>query len=64
MADAPYFYVYRDSNKEWRWRFRAANKKIIAVSSESYKARSDCEHGIALLKKHASAAPVIMETQT
>ena len=36
--------VYRDKRDEWRWRFRAANSKILAVSSEGYKNQTDCMH--------------------
>lgn len=28
---------YRDRKKQWRWRFRAINGKIIAASSEGYR---------------------------
>lgn len=34
--------VYRDKNREWRWRARALNGKILAVSSESYKRKAAC----------------------
>jgi len=29
--------------KGWRWRIRAANGKIIAAATESYKNKQDCE---------------------
>ena len=51
------FEVYRDGKGEWRWRFKAANGKTIAVSSEGYARKSDCEHSIGLVKS-ASSAPV------
>lgn len=44
------YVVYSDSAKQWRWRFLSANGKIIAVSSEGYFNRSDCERGIELVK--------------
>ena len=43
MKPQPEF--YRDRRKEWRWRYRAANGKIIAESGEGYKNREDCEEG-------------------
>ena len=61
MAHGPLFYVYRDAKKQWRWRFRASNGEIIAVSSESYVRREDCEHGIELIKREGPKAPVIRE---
>lgn len=57
----PYFYVYRDRIREWRWRFRASNEKIIADSGEGYKNQSDCESAIALLKREAPSAPIIRQ---
>lgn len=59
MAEVAYFYVYKDTAKEWRWRFVAKNSKTIAVSSESYKNLVDCESSIKLLKEQAATAPVI-----
>jgi len=35
--------IYQDKSKQWRWRRKASNGKIIGASSESYKARKDCE---------------------
>lgn len=49
--------VYRDVGSEWRWRLRAANHEIIAVSSEGYSNKSGCLHAIRLVKS-ASDAPV------
>lgn len=31
------FEIYKDRKKEWRWRLKARNGKIIAVSGEGYK---------------------------
>jgi hypothetical protein len=59
VANVPHFKVYRDSKLEYRWRFTASNGRIIAVSSESYKNKSDCEHGIALVRRDAPSAPVL-----
>ncbi|WP_444757721.1 YegP family protein [Pseudomonas sp. A014] len=59
MAEVAYFYVYKDTAKEWRWKFVAKNSKTIAVSSESYHNLVDCEHAISLLKQQGSTAPVV-----
>ena len=32
--------IYRDRKKEWRLRVRAANGRILLVSSESYKRKA------------------------
>jgi uncharacterized protein YegP (UPF0339 family) len=52
------FEMYQDRSDEWRWRFRADNYKIIADSAEGYVNKSDCRHGIDLLKKQAPDAEV------
>lgn len=43
MSKAQY---YKDANNEWRWRIIASNGRVIGVSSESYKKKSDCMRSI------------------
>lgn len=62
MAQESYFYVYLDFRREWRWRFRARDEKIIADSGEGYANKSDCEAAISLLKREAPTAPVLRES--
>lgn len=52
-----YFQVYTDKRGEHRWRLKAGNHQIVAVSSESYVDKSSCLHSIDLVKG-ASEAPV------
>ena len=52
------FQIYTDSAGEWRWRFRADNNEIIAVSSEGYVRKSSCQHSIDLVKQGAADADV------
>ena len=52
------FEVFKDAKKEFRWRLKASNGKIIADSGEGYVAKTDCEHGIELVKKEAAKAKV------
>ena len=40
-----HFEIFR-SKKEWRWRLRSTNGKIVANSGESYKRRASCMKGI------------------
>ena len=51
------FQVYKAKNGEWRWRLRAKNHEIIAVSSEGYKARADLDKAIHMVKD-SCVAPV------
>ena len=50
------FEVYKDAKGEFRWRLKATNGETIANSGEGYKAKSDCQHGIDLIKEGASKA--------
>jgi len=45
------FEVFRSRNKQWRWRLRSVNGKIIANAGESYRRRIDCMAGIKLVKQ-------------
>lgn len=40
------FELYRDTDGQYRWRLQADNGEIVAVSSEGYHNRSDCENGL------------------
>jgi uncharacterized protein len=35
--------VYKDKRGEFRWRRTSSNGEIVGASSESYKAKKDCE---------------------
>ncbi len=52
------FELYRDQDRQFRWRLRAGNGRIIADSGEGYVRRIDCEHGIELLKTETAGAVV------
>ena len=53
----PKFEVYVDKAGEFRFRLKATNGQIIAVS-EGYKAKASCVNGIESVKKNAPDAPV------
>ncbi len=53
----PKFEVYLDKAGEYRFRLKAKNGEIIAVS-EGYKAKASCLNGIESVKKNAPEAPV------
>jgi uncharacterized protein YegP (UPF0339 family) len=54
----PQFEIYKDKDGEYRWHLRATNNKIIADSGEGYKEKTDCEHGVNLVKKEAPIAVI------
>lgn len=56
----PKFEVYTDKAGEFRFRLKASNGQIIAVS-EGYKAIASCLNGIDSVKKNAVDAKIIEE---
>lgn len=56
----PRYEMYVDKAGEFRFRLRARNGEIIAVS-EGYKAKTSCENGIESVRKNAPEAPVVTE---
>ena len=56
----PKFEMYVDKAGEYRFRLKARNGTIIAVS-EGYTAKASCENGIESVKKNAAEAEVVEE---
>ena len=56
----PKFEVYADKAGEFRFRLKATNGQVIAVS-EGYKAIASCLNGIESVKKNAVDAPIVEE---
>ena len=54
----PKFEVYVDKAGEYRFRLKARNGEIIAVS-EGYKAKGGCLNGIESVKKNAPEAEIV-----
>ncbi|MBN8570667.1 MAG: DUF1508 domain-containing protein [Ignavibacteria bacterium] len=52
------FKAYKDAQGYWRWQLKSDNGNIIADSGEGYVNKSDCEHGINLVKSTTSSTPV------
>lgn len=61
MAGRPFpsYWMYKDNRGEWRWTYHASNGEEIAVSSEGYKRRADCQRGIDIMRESANS-PVWM----
>jgi len=53
----PQFEIYLDKSEQYRFRLRAPNGEIIAVS-EAYKTRDGCKNGIASVKENAPKAVI------
>ena len=56
----PKFEVYTDKAGEFRFRLKATNGQIIAVS-EGYKAKTSCFNGVESVKKNAPEADIVEE---
>ncbi len=57
IEKCPKFEIYTDKKGEFRFRLKARNGQIIAVS-EGYKAMKSCTNGIASVKKNAADAKI------
>ena len=58
----PKFEVYADKAGEYRFRLKASNGQIIAVS-EGYKALKSCLNGIASVKKNAVSDKIVQDAK-
>ena len=56
----PKFEIYNDKAGEFRFRLKAKNGEIIAVS-EGYASKDSCENGIESVKKNAPDAETVTE---
>jgi uncharacterized protein YegP (UPF0339 family) len=56
----PKFEIYEDKSGEIRFRLKARNGEIIAVS-EGYKAKASCLNGVDSVRKNAPDAPIVKE---
>jgi len=45
--------VYPDKHHKWRWRYRAANGRILADSGQGYARRGDAIKGYRLVTRGA-----------
>ena len=56
----PKFEVYADKAGEFRFRLKATNGQVIAVS-EGYTTLANCLNGVESVKKNAADAPIVEE---
>ena len=59
-AKCPKFEIYKDNAGEFRFRLKATNGQVIAVS-EGYTSMANCVNGIESVKKNAVDAEVVEE---
>ena len=52
--------IYRDANREWRWRLKASNGRIVADSGEGYRRRASVYEAVGRVKSIlAGDVPVV-----
>ena len=54
----PKFEIYQDSGEKFRFRLKAKNGKVVAVS-QAYKTLKSCANGVESVKKNAPDAKVL-----
>jgi len=59
-AKNPKFEIYKDKAGEFRFRLKATNGQVIAVS-EGYTSMASCENGIESVRKNAADAEIVEE---
>jgi uncharacterized protein len=59
-----YITMDKDKRGEWRWVAKAENHEPLAVSSEGYVHKADCEAAITIIKWQAADAMVLDVTQS
>jgi hypothetical protein len=52
------FEIYKDAKKEYRWRLKSGNGRLIGISDEGYTRKDACQHAIDLIKEGAAKAKV------
>ena len=55
--------IYRDAKREWRWRLRASNGRIVADSGEGYRRRASMRRGIECARVMLSSDVPVVEVQ-
>ena len=60
VAKNPKFEIYEDKAGEFRFRLKARNGEVIAVS-EAYTKKASCQNGIASVQKNAPEADIVKE---
>ena len=55
--------IYRDAKREWRWRLRASNGRIVADSGEGYRRKASLLGGIECARDLLKGDVPVVEVQ-
>ena len=53
------FHLYRDANREWRWRLKASNGRVLADSGEGYKRKGGARKAVEMIRAFSMAAEIV-----
>lgn len=51
----PSYRLFKDNRGKWRWRYDLSADEAIAVSSDSYDSRPECERAVMVLRQSIHA---------
>jgi len=55
--------IYRDGRREWRWRLRASNGRIVADSSEGYRRQASVRKAVDRVRSILTGEVPVVEVQ-
>ena len=55
--------IYRDAKREWRWRLRASNGRIVADSGEGYRRRAAVYEAVKRVRSILAGDVPVVEVQ-
>jgi len=55
--------IYRDARREWRWRLKASNGRIMADGGEGYRRRASARHAAARVRTILTGDLPVVEVQ-
>ena len=58
------FEVYKDRQKQYRWRFRGPDGQAVAESSSSHNSKADCLGEIEIVRSESPGAEILDPTVT
>ncbi len=60
-ADALKFEVYQDARKEYRWRLKNADDKVVATAGQGFTTKKSCEESVERIKNNVTSDKVKIE---
>ncbi|HQR06464.1 MAG TPA: DUF1508 domain-containing protein [Gemmatales bacterium] len=61
LADALKFEIYQDAKKEYRWRLKNADDKVLATAGQGFTTKKSCEESVDRIKNNVTSDKVKIE---